>query len=181
VPSRWRPGTPGLRLDIVGERCTQRSEASPNSPDRAFRSLRERACCLKGDCNPDLEPGLESFGNLARAEMCRPSYAISWRGEADQFWNSAEEASRGHCGGHLPLLVTSQDPNNPQSSQAPPIRPIWNSLQEHLKTLSPRSRRVIARSSGHDRPAGCRHSRNPANQRLGGRRGRHDLIAIVTH
>ena len=111
---------------------------------------------LKGDCKPRLEPGLESYGNLARAEMCRPSYALSWRGEADQFWNSAEEASHAHCCGNLPLLIISQDPNNPQSSQPPAIRPIWNSLQEHLKTLSPRSRRVIARSSGHavmiDRP-----------------------------
>jgi len=111
---------------------------------------------LKGDCNPDLEPGLESYSNLARAEMCRPSYAMSWRGEADQFWNSAEEAANAHCCGNLPLLIISQDPNNPQSGQPPLIRPIWNSLQERLKNLSSRSRRVIARSSGHavmiDRP-----------------------------
>jgi pimeloyl-ACP methyl ester carboxylesterase len=37
-----------------------------------------------------------------------------------------------------------------------PIRPIWNSMQEGLKALSPRARRVIARGSGHgvmiDRP-----------------------------
>jgi len=111
---------------------------------------------LKGDCNPDLEPGLESYGNFARAEMCRPSYAMSWRGEADQFWNSAEEAAHAHCCGDLPLLIISQDPNNPQSGQPPLIRPIWNSLQERLKTLSTRSHRVIAGSSGHavmiDRP-----------------------------
>jgi len=81
---------------------------------------------------------------------------MSWRGEADQFWNSAEEASHAHCCGNRLLLIISQDPNHPQSSQARPIRSIWNSLQEHLKVRSPRSRRVIARSSGHavmvDRP-----------------------------
>lgn len=81
---------------------------------------------------------------------------MSWRGEADQFWNSAEEAAHTHCCGNLPLLIISQDPNSPQSGQPPPIQPIWNSLQERLKTLSTRSRRVIARSSGHavmiDRP-----------------------------
>lgn len=111
---------------------------------------------LKGDCKPEVEPGLESYANLAWAEMCRPSYAVSWRGEADQFWTSAEEASRARCCNKLPLVVISQDPNDPRSSQAPSIRPIWNSLQERLKTLSPNSRRVIARSSGHaimiDRP-----------------------------
>lgn len=111
---------------------------------------------LKGDCKPEVEPGLEAYANLARAEMCRPSYAVSWRGEADQFWNSAEEASRARCCDKLPLVVISQDPNNPQSSQPPSIRPIWNSLQERLKALSPYSRRVIARSSSHavmvDRP-----------------------------
>lgn len=111
---------------------------------------------LKGDCKPEVEPGLEAYGNLARAEMCRPSYAVSWRGEADQFWNSAEEARRAPCCNKLPLVVISQDPNNPRSSQPPSIRPIWNSLQERLKALSPNNRRVIARSSGHavmlDRP-----------------------------
>lgn len=104
---------------------------------------------LRGDCKPEVESGLEAYGNLARAEMCRPSYAVSWRGEADQFWNSAEEASRARCCNKLPLVVISQDPNNPRSSQPPSIRPIWNSLQERLKALSPNSRRVIARSSGH--------------------------------
>jgi len=111
---------------------------------------------LKGDCKPEVEPGLEAYGNLARVEMCRPSYAVSWRGEADQFWNSAEEASRARCCNKLPLVVISQDPNNARSSQPPSIRPIWNSLQERLKALSPNSRRIIARSSGHavmiDRP-----------------------------
>ena len=112
---------------------------------------------LKSDCKPEVELGLEAYGNLARVGMCRPSYAVSWRNEADQFWNSAEEASRAaRCCDNLPMIVVSQDPNNPRGSQSPPIRPIWNSLQERLKTLSPNSRRIIARSTGHavmiDRP-----------------------------
>jgi pimeloyl-ACP methyl ester carboxylesterase len=111
---------------------------------------------LMGDCKVEVEPGLERYSGQARAEACRPSYATSWRGEADQFWNSAEEAARARCCKDLPVLIISQDPNNPQSTQPPTIRPVWNSLQEGLKTLSPRARRVIARGSGHgvmiDRP-----------------------------
>jgi len=111
---------------------------------------------LAGDCKVEVEAGLESYRHLARAETCRPSYATSWRGEADQFWHSAEEAAHAHCCGDLPLLIISQDPDNAQSTQPPSIRPIWNSLQEHLKLLSARNHRTIARGSGHhvmiDRP-----------------------------
>lgn len=111
---------------------------------------------LMGNCKAEVEPGLEAYRDLARAEACRPSYAASWRGEADQFWNSAEEAGRARCCNDLPLLIISQDPDNPQSTQPTLIRPIWNSLQEGLKGLSPGARRVIARGSGHgimiDRP-----------------------------
>lgn len=111
---------------------------------------------LRGGCKPEVEPGLEAYANVARSEACRPAYALSWRGEADQFWNSASEAARARCCNDLPLLIISQDPDNPRSSQPALIRPIWNSLQERLKSLSPRSRRIVARGSGHavmiDRP-----------------------------
>ena len=111
---------------------------------------------LSGGCKPEVEPGLEAYANVARTEECRPAYAMSWRREADQFWNSAGEAARAHCCNDVPLLIISQDPDNLRSSQPALIRPIWNSLQERLKALSPRSRRIIARGSGHavmiDRP-----------------------------
>jgi len=104
---------------------------------------------LTGDCKVKVEAGLETYSGLARAEVCRPSYATSWRGEADQFWNSAEEAARARCCNDLPLLIISQDPDNPRGTQPASVRPIWNSLQEGLKALSPHSRRIIARGSGH--------------------------------
>ena len=111
---------------------------------------------LAGDCKADIERGLEQYKNLARTETCRPSYATSWRGEADEFWLSAEEAAQAHCCRDLPLLIISQDSDNPQNAQPALIRPIWNSLQEQLKTLSSHSGRIIARGSGHhvmiDRP-----------------------------
>ena len=110
---------------------------------------------LTGDCTA-VEPGLETYSGLARAEACRPTYATSWRGEADQFWNSAKEAASARCCNDLPLLIISQDPDDPRSTQPASVRPIWNSLQEGLKALSHHSRRIIARGSGHavmiDRP-----------------------------
>jgi pimeloyl-ACP methyl ester carboxylesterase len=63
---------------------------------------------LTGECEAAVEPGLEAYSDFARAETCRPSYATSWRGEADQFWKSAEEAARARCCNDLPLLIISQ-------------------------------------------------------------------------
>jgi hypothetical protein len=111
---------------------------------------------LSGGCKPQVEPGLEAYANVARYEACRPAYAFSWRGEADQFWNSASEASRACCCNDLPFLIISQDPDNPGSGKPVLIGPIWNSLQERLKALSPHSLRIIAGDSGQavmiDRP-----------------------------
>ena len=111
---------------------------------------------LSGDCKAQPEPGLEAYQRLADAETCRPSYARRWRGEADQFWHSAEEVAQARCCSDIPILIISQDPENPHSAQPVSIRPIWNALQEHLKALSPNSSRIIARGSGHhvmiDRP-----------------------------
>ena len=111
---------------------------------------------LSGECKAEPEPGLEAYQRLADAETCRPAYARSWRAEADQFWNSAEEVAQARCCGDLPILIISQDSESPHSAQPVAIRPIWNALQEHLKALSPNSRRIIALGSGHhvmiDRP-----------------------------
>jgi pimeloyl-ACP methyl ester carboxylesterase len=64
-----------------------------------------------------------------------------------------------NCCARLPVLILSQDPDRPKpgwSAQSVAAQPIWNSLQEGLKRLSPHSRRVIARKGGHhimiDRP-----------------------------
>ena len=114
---------------------------------------------LVGDCKGDVEKGLEAYAGLARAEACRPAYARAGLGEWDEFWHSAEEAGAAPCCGQMPLLIISQDPDRPKpgwSAQMIAAQPIWNSLQEHLKDLSPHSRRVIARGSSHhvmiDRP-----------------------------
>jgi pimeloyl-ACP methyl ester carboxylesterase len=114
---------------------------------------------LSGQCTGEVEKGLESYALLARAGACRPSVTFGELREWDEFWHSAEEAAGAPCCGDLPLVVISQDPDRPKpgwSAQSIAANPIWNSLQERLKNLSPRSRRIIARTSGHhimiDRP-----------------------------
>jgi pimeloyl-ACP methyl ester carboxylesterase len=114
---------------------------------------------LTGNCKGDLEPGLDAYADLARAAACRPSFATSWLGEADEFWHSGAEAAQAHCCGDVPVLIISQDPDRPKdgwSAENIAAQPVWNSLQEGLKKLSPHSRRIIARGSGHhvmtDRP-----------------------------
>ena len=114
---------------------------------------------LRGECKGDVEPGLDAWRNLARAGACRPAYARSGLAEWDEFWHSADQAAQAHCCGGIPLVVVSQDPDRPTpgwDARRIAGQPIWNRLQESLKALSPRSRRIIARGSGHhvmiDRP-----------------------------
>ena len=73
---------------------------------------------LMGDCKAEVEPGLEAYSDLARAETCRPSYATGWRGEADQFWSSAEEAARARCCKDLPATDYFAGPGQPSKYSA---------------------------------------------------------------
>src|SRR5689334_13307282 len=69
---------------------------------------------LSGQCQGEVEQGLEAYIDLASAEACRPSFAASWLGEWDDFWRSGEEAAQAPCCGNRPLLVISQDPDRPK-------------------------------------------------------------------
>jgi pimeloyl-ACP methyl ester carboxylesterase len=157
---------------LVDASVPEQVEALPDAKDsEAKRKQRHRMATvewlketsgwarLSGQCKGEVERGLETYMDLAAAEACRPSFAASWLGEWDDFWRSGEEAAHAPCCGNLPLLVISQDPDRPKpgwSTQSLAAIPIWAGLQENLKKLSLRSRRIIARNSGHhimiDRP-----------------------------
>ena len=114
---------------------------------------------IRGRCYDSLGPGMEAYVNYGRAESCRPQYSRSWLSESDAFWIAGEQAARAGCCGKVPLVIISQDPDRPKTgwdAASIAANPIWNRLQENLKTLSPYSRRIIARGSGHhvmfDRP-----------------------------
>lgn len=159
-------------LVFIDASVPEQSDALPDANDsEAKRKQRHRMATtewlketsgwarLSGQCRGEVERGLEAYIDLATAEACRPSFAASWLGEWDDFWRSGEEAAQAPCCGNLPLLVISQDPDRPKpgwDAQSIAANPIWAGLQENLKKLSPRSRRIIARNSGHhimiDRP-----------------------------
>lgn len=114
---------------------------------------------LRGRCDGTIENGLESYRGYAAAESCRPIFTTAWLGEYDAFWQSAEEAAKTNCCGNIPLVIVSQDPDRPKigwDAESIAQQPMWGKLQDDLKRLSPHSRRIIARGSGHhvmiDRP-----------------------------
>ena len=67
---------------------------------------------------------------------------------------SSTEVARAGPFGYLPILIFSRDPSNVLSAPNSPKASVdhevlWNKMQEELKGLSTRSRRIIARKSGH--------------------------------
>jgi len=71
--------------------------------------------------------------------------------------SSGEETVHTGPYGDLPILIFSQDPQKPSGTVAPPGLDLeesaeWNQMQEDLKKLSTRSRRLIFRGIGHDIP-----------------------------
>ena len=70
--------------------------------------------------------------------------------ETDSIDRSGEETVHSGPYGELPILIFSQDPAveaaQPRMSA---VAQAWNQMQEDLKKLSTRSRRIIANGSGH--------------------------------
>jgi len=143
-----------LAVETDSQRRTRHREAWWRALQEAIGWTR-----LTGECGPDVPPQLKSFADLDAAEECRPSYEISSLRERDEMQRSAKEVTNLTCCGSLPVLIISQDPDRSQPGWGPQNmaeRRIWGDLQEQMKGLSPCSRRIIARSSGHhvmiDRP-----------------------------
>jgi hypothetical protein len=83
---------------------------------------------------------------------CRPGYVDTDESELNYFESSCHEAGRLTNFGDLPLLVISRDPDlrtPDMSERLTAQQPVWDREQEALKSLSSRSWRVVARSSGH--------------------------------
>lgn len=97
-----------------------------------------------GQCSQKL-PGFDPAAAQLQAEdFCR----IQWsaiNAEMDSFDRSGEETAHTGPYGALPILIFSQDPGKDTS----PISHAWNQMQEDLKKLSTRSRRIIAKGSTH--------------------------------
>jgi len=107
---------------------------------------------IKGECT-QIMPGFERYAAWIRADSCVPSQISAIEGELDAERLSGEETV--HVGPFpaLPLLILSRDPavlpSNWPADVARANAIVWNRMQEEAKSLSPRSRRIVARHSDH--------------------------------
>ena len=104
---------------------------------------------LLGACS-DSFPGFDAHAARLQAEdRCHESFqAVA--DEMASFDRSGEETVHTGPYGPLPILIFSQDPVKATSDGEPAkIAAAWNQMQEDLKKLSTRSRRIIAKGSAH--------------------------------
>ena len=100
------------------------------------------------DCN--IGEGFEiSAGKMLSEDQCRAGLYTALEREDEDFPQSGKETIHTGPFGDLPILIFSQD-NHPSDSEPPSkVDEIWNQMQEDLKGLSTRSRRIVAKGSGH--------------------------------
>jgi pimeloyl-ACP methyl ester carboxylesterase len=109
---------------------------------------------LAGKCGSTPPPGMEAYTAWYRADnYCNPSYPTTYAQELEGFEASAREVMHTGPFGDVPFLIFSRDPDvipsmPPGGAGANDSR-LWFSLQEGLKSLSSRARRIVARRSTH--------------------------------
>ena len=114
---------------------------------------------IKRECT-QIMPGFERYAAWIRADSCVPSTITAVEGELDSERLSGEETVHTGPFAALPVLIFSRDPSvlpsNWPTDVAKANATVWNTMQEEAKSLSPHSRRIIARHSDHyiqvDRP-----------------------------
>jgi pimeloyl-ACP methyl ester carboxylesterase len=112
---------------------------------------------MMGQCTQ--EAGFsEAMGKMIAEDQCRPSLWTAIGREDEDFTQSGKETIHTGPFGDLRLLIFSEDTREPSGSAGTEIEfaRIFNEMQESLKSLSTRSRRIIANGSSHyiqvDRP-----------------------------
>jgi hypothetical protein len=106
-----------------------------------------------GECSA--VPGIEGPTGKTAAELQCGLLWSEWRREYTSIRRSGEETINTDPYGNLPVLIFSQDTQQMrQIAGLPPqlaleMSVLWDQGQEALKRLSTRSRRIIAKGSGH--------------------------------
>jgi len=110
-----------------------------------------------GFCAPD--PGLDLTAGTRFAQLeCGKLLSSLWTEYKSEPQSEAETMNTGPYG-DLPVLIISRDTKLPGQTQgltpklAPEFATWWDQEQEGLKRLSTRSRRIIAKGSGHQIPS----------------------------
>lgn len=111
---------------------------------------------LLGQCSRPF-PGFGARAASLQAEDQCHDRSAAVASEFESLDRSGEETVHTGPYGTLPILIFSQDPAH-TAAQGMPVEVVkeWNQMQENLKLLSTRSRRIIAKGSSHyiqgDRP-----------------------------
>jgi len=109
---------------------------------------------IMGQCGATPPKGMEAYANWYKADnACNPPTIAAVEGEFRGIEPSAAEVMHTGPFGDLPILIFSQDPDTKQPGLSEQARlkmsKVWYELQDGLKRLSTRSRRIIARGSSH--------------------------------
>lgn len=107
---------------------------------------------LKGECS-EIPPKFEAYRAWFVADACILGHLDQEQRELDAVIVSGEETIHSGPFGSLPILIFSRDPNvrrtDMPAEDARQGSMLWDRLQENLKRLSTRSRRIIALHSDH--------------------------------
>jgi pimeloyl-ACP methyl ester carboxylesterase len=112
---------------------------------------------MLGQCHPGSGAEDWEVGDLQGENSCNVNVPVAV-GEYSAFEQDGLETIHTGPYGDLPILIFSQDPantvdKNMRQSLSPQafaeMNSTWNQMQEDLKKLSTRSRRIIAKGSGH--------------------------------
>jgi pimeloyl-ACP methyl ester carboxylesterase len=104
---------------------------------------------LLGECSRRL-PGFDPHAAKLQAEDQCHDRSAAVAAELESFERSGEETVHTGPYGALPILIFSQDPARTAAQGEPTdVVMAWNQMQEDLKQLSTRSRRIIAKGSSH--------------------------------
>jgi pimeloyl-ACP methyl ester carboxylesterase len=108
---------------------------------------------IMGACSHPMQ-GFEAHAGKTLAEdQCRPPFTAMGL-EFESIGQSGNETIHSGPFGNVPILIFSHDPDTPLPFQVPQklerdYATMWTQMQEDLKKLSTRSRRIVARGSGH--------------------------------
>jgi pimeloyl-ACP methyl ester carboxylesterase len=137
-----------------------KAHPNPGPPSRLKVLLKKAAFAagiprLLGECSRRL-PGFDPHAAKLQAEDQCHDRSAAVAAELQSFDRSGEETVHTGPYGALPILIFSQDPARTAKVQTMDVVMAWNQMQEDLKQLSTRSRRIIAKGSSHyiqgDRP-----------------------------
>lgn len=108
---------------------------------------------LLGQCSRTLS-GFDAHASKLEAEDGCHLQVGAVAAELDSFDRSSEETIHTGPYGDLPVLIFSHDPAKTPFVKNPPtlaadMETYWTQMQENLKRLSSRSKRIIAKGSGH--------------------------------